>query len=56
MRAETKRMGLDPDKWFFNVEVAAGKIVGDETVRYVDNIYKYYIAYKLSRNKINAQR
>jgi len=50
MRAETKRMGLDPDKWFFNVEVAAGKIVGRETVRYVANIYKYYIAYKLSSN------
>jgi membrane-bound lytic murein transglycosylase MltF len=53
MRAETKRMGLDPDKWFSNVEVAAGKIVGRETVQYVANIYKYYIAYKLSRNMKN---
>jgi membrane-bound lytic murein transglycosylase MltF len=48
MRAETKRMGLDPNKWFSNVEVAAGKIVGRETVQYVANIYKYYIAYKLT--------
>jgi hypothetical protein len=37
MREETKRMGLDPDKWFSNVEIAAGKIVGRETVRYVAN-------------------
>ena len=42
-----------PDKWFSNVEVAAGKIVGRETVQYVANIYKYYIAYKLSRNMKN---
>ncbi len=46
-------MGLDPDKWFSNVEIAAGKIVGRETVQYVANIYKYYIAYKLSSNKKN---
>jgi membrane-bound lytic murein transglycosylase MltF len=43
-----RKMGLDPDKWFNNVEVAAGKIIGRETVEYVANIYKYYIAYKLS--------
>ncbi len=54
MRAETNKIGLDPDKWFSNVEVAAGKIAGRETVQYVANIYGYYIAYKLSSNKISA--
>jgi len=49
-------MGLDPDKWFSNVEVAAGKITGRETVQYVANIYGYYIAYKLSSNKIYAKQ
>src|SRR5215469_6842863 len=39
--------GLDPDVWFFNVEEGAARIVGQETVQYVSNIYKYYIAYKL---------
>ena len=39
-------MGLDPNRWFGNVELAALTIVGQETVRYVSNIYKYYIAYK----------
>jgi membrane-bound lytic murein transglycosylase MltF len=46
MRALAKKMGLDPNRWFGNVEVAAARIVGRETVRYVANIYKYYAAYK----------
>ncbi|WP_419603600.1 transglycosylase SLT domain-containing protein [Thiolapillus sp.] len=41
MRAKAKAMGLNPNVWFGNVEIAAGKIVGRETVRYVANIYKY---------------
>ncbi|GJQ60719.1 MAG: lytic transglycosylase F [Candidatus Scalindua sp. AMX11] len=55
MRAEAKRMGLNRDKWFSHVEVSAGKIVGRETVQYVSNIYKYYIAYKLSSNRKNVK-
>jgi len=44
-------MGLDPNVWFGNVEIAAARVVGNETVRYVRNIYKYYIAYKLLDQK-----
>ncbi|MEK1946467.1 MAG: lytic transglycosylase F, partial [Ensifer adhaerens] len=40
-------MGLDPNLWFGNVENAAAAIVGRETVQYVSNIYKYYVAYGL---------
>jgi hypothetical protein len=29
------------------VEVAASKVIGRETVQYVSNIYKYYIAYRM---------
>jgi hypothetical protein len=29
-------MGLDPDKWFQNVEYAALRIVGQETVNFSD--------------------
>jgi membrane-bound lytic murein transglycosylase MltF len=47
MRNLAKKMNLDPNIWHANVEVAAGKIVGRETVEYVSNIFKYYIAYKL---------
>ena len=47
MRRLASKMGLDPNKWFGNVETAALRIVGQEPVRYVFNIQKYYIAYKL---------
>jgi membrane-bound lytic murein transglycosylase MltF len=40
-------MGLDPNVWFGNVENAASEIVGRETVQYVSNIFKYYVAYSL---------
>ena len=43
-RAET--MGLDPNVWFNNVEIAIGKAVSREPVVYVRNIYKYYVAYE----------
>lgn len=46
-RDKAKAMGLDPDVWFGNVENAASEIVGRETVQYVSNIYKYYVAYSL---------
>jgi len=47
LRKEAESMGLDPNVWFRNVEVVAAKRIGRETVQYVSNIYKYYIAYKL---------
>ncbi len=47
LRKEAARRGLDPNVWFNNVEVVAADRIGSETVTYVSNIYKYYIAYKL---------
>jgi len=47
LRKEAKQHGLDPNVWFNNVEMIAAKRIGEETVTYVANIYKYYIAYKL---------
>jgi membrane-bound lytic murein transglycosylase MltF len=40
--------GLDPNKWFGNVELLVAQSVGSVTVQYVSNIYKYYVAYKLA--------
>ena len=47
LRREAQAEGLDPNLWFNNVERVAAARVGQETVRYVRNIYKYYVAYKL---------
>ena len=48
LRKQAADEGLDPNKWFGNVELEVAKEVGQETVTYVSNIYKYYIAYKLA--------
>ncbi|RJF86068.1 transporter substrate-binding domain-containing protein [Sphingomonas cavernae] len=47
LRNEAAQRGLDPNVWFGNVERIASERIGRETVTYVGNIYKYYIAYKL---------
>jgi len=46
LRSKAAKMGLDPNVWFHNVEVVAAREIGRETVQYVSNIYKYYIAYR----------
>ena len=47
MRRLAAEMGLDQDRWFGNVEVAAGKLIGRETVKYVADIKKYHTADRL---------
>jgi membrane-bound lytic murein transglycosylase MltF len=47
LRKEAAKRGLDPNVWFHNVEYVAAEKIGAETVTYVSNIYKYFIAYKL---------
>lgn len=47
LRKETEKRGLNPNVWFGNVERVVAERVGSETVTYVSNIYKYYVAYKL---------
>jgi len=47
-RMEADRRNLDPNKWFNNVEIIIAQKIGTETPIYVRNIYKYYIAYKLT--------
>ena len=47
LRRKAAKMGLDPNVWFHNVEVAVARVIGRETVQYVSNIYKYYIAYRM---------
>jgi membrane-bound lytic murein transglycosylase MltF len=47
LRKEAAKRGLDPNVWFGNVEQIASERIGRETVTYVSNIYKYYVAYRL---------
>jgi membrane-bound lytic murein transglycosylase MltF len=47
LRQEASKRGLDPNVWFQNLEYVAAEKLGQETVTYVSNIYKYYIAYRL---------
>jgi hypothetical protein len=44
-RREAEKRGLDPDKWFNDVEVIVAEKTGREPTTYVRNIYKYYVAY-----------
>ena len=47
LREETAKRGFNPNIWFGNVENLAAEKIGAETVTYVSNIYKYYVAYRL---------
>jgi membrane-bound lytic murein transglycosylase MltF len=56
LRKKTAKMGLDPNVWFHNVEVVASKVIGRETVQYVSNIYKYYIAYRMVTDQLERKQ
>jgi membrane-bound lytic murein transglycosylase MltF len=48
LRKEAAAQGLDPNLWFYNVERVVARKVGREPVQYVSNVFKYYVAYRLS--------
>ena len=58
MRNEAQEKGYDPNVWFDNVEIIAGRRIGRETVTYISNIYRYYVAYQLvaTRGGVTANR
>jgi len=56
LRQKAAAMGLDPNVWFYNVEVAAAKEIGRETVQYVSNIYKYYVAYRMVVSQMEKKK
>jgi membrane-bound lytic murein transglycosylase MltF len=55
LRAEAAKRGIDPNVWFGNVERVVSERIGRETVQYVSNIYKYYIAYQLVLERERAR-
>jgi len=54
LRKQASMEGLDPNQWFGSVELVVAKDIGQETVQYVSNIYKYYVAYKLTLEQSRA--
>ncbi len=55
LRREAREQGLDPDRWFNNVEIIAARRIGRETVQYVANIYKYFLAYEALARQMEEQ-
>jgi membrane-bound lytic murein transglycosylase MltF len=55
LRKLAAQEGLNPNIWFQNVEVIAGREIGRETVEYVRNILKYYVAYQLAAEQMQKR-
>ena len=56
LRKVAERRGLDPNVWFHHVEVVAEEKIGQETVTYVGNIYKYFVAYRLIEESLQERQ
>ena len=54
LRREAAERHLDPNVWFDNVERVVAEHIGRETVQYVSNIYKYFVAYTLVQEDLSA--
>lgn len=55
LRKEAAANGFDPNIWFNNVERIVQLRIGNETVQYVSNIFKYYVAYQLIMEQMKAR-
>jgi membrane-bound lytic murein transglycosylase MltF len=56
LRKKAARQRLDPNVWFGNVEIVASQVIGTETVHYVSNISKYYLAYRMIENRRDEKK
>jgi membrane-bound lytic murein transglycosylase MltF len=52
LRRKAAEAGYDPNRWWNNVELLAAREIGSETVRYVGNIGKYYMVYRLIADRL----
>jgi membrane-bound lytic murein transglycosylase MltF len=55
LRVRAKKSGYDPNRWTSNVEHLARRHIGNETIEYVANVNKYYVAYKLSERVLRER-
>ena len=56
LRKHAASLGFNPNLWFQNVEVVAAREIGRETVTYVSNIFKYYLAYQIILEKSEQKK
>jgi membrane-bound lytic murein transglycosylase MltF len=56
LRRDALQAGFNPNVWFGNAEIIAARRIGAETVQYVSNIYKYYIAYRFMVNEFRLKK
>ncbi len=54
LRRRAPEMGLDPNRWFGNMELVILANIGSEPVGYVSNIYKYYVGYSRPMFKLHS--
>lgn len=55
LRRKAAERGLDPNRWFGNVEHVARAELGMETFRYVGNVEKIYAALRSVRSQLEAR-
>ena len=55
LRSRATELGLDPNRWFGQVEVVAGREIGRETVQYVRNVFKYFVSYRMIADRIEEK-
>ena len=56
IRRQAAAEGHNPNRWLENVELVAARQIGRETVNYVRNIFKFYIAYRMAWEKQRLRR
>ena len=56
LRQQAQKSRFNPNVWFRNVEIVAARQMGAETVQYVGNIYKYYIAYRFIVKEFSSKK
>jgi len=54
-RIAEERRSIAINKWFGNVEHVVAKRIGRETVQYVSNIAKYWVAYRLASRHLELR-
>ena len=56
LRTEAEQRGLEPERLVQQRRAVAAEKIGRETVQYVSNIYKYYVAYTLALQQIQEKK